>query len=132
MSPHGPRVLVVEDDPRSKEELADVIQREGWEFHVADTVEEALAAAGDLAPEVIVVEPRTERGACVSLLEKLRQRGAWAPVLFYTDDPACDDQFALEHGASRLVSKAAGARALRDAIAHDPRETGVPSTKGTL
>jgi imidazoleglycerol-phosphate dehydratase len=24
------------------------------------------------------------------------------------------------------------ARALRDAIAHDPRETGVPSTKGSL
>jgi DNA-binding response OmpR family regulator len=118
LRPHGPRVLVVEDDPRSKEVLADVIQREGWEFHVADTVEEALAAASDLAPEVIVVEPRTERGACATLLEKLRQRGAWSPVLFHTDDLACDAQFALEHGASGVVAKSAGPGVLRDAIAH--------------
>lgn len=117
MSPLGPRVLVVEDDPRSKEVLADVIQREGWEFHVADTVEEALAATSDLAPEVIVVEPRAEQGACGSLLMKLRQRGAWTPVLLYTDDATCDEQFALEHGASGHVAKREGPGALRDAIA---------------
>ena len=117
MSPMGPRILVVEDDPRTKEALADLIQSEGWEFHVADTVEEALAATGDLGPEVIVVEPRCDQGGAGSLLFKLRQRGEWTPVLLYTDDPAYDEQYALEHGASDVIPKAAGPAALRDSIA---------------
>ena len=117
MSPQGPRILVVDDDPRSKEVLADVIQGEGWEYHVADTVEEALAAAGDLGPEVIVIEPRAEGGAAASLLVTLRLRGEWAPVLLYTDDPEYDEQYALEHGASGVVAKAGGPGALRDPIA---------------
>lgn len=117
MSPHGPRILLVDDDARTKESLADLIQGEGWVFDVADTVEEALAAVEDLGPEAIVLEPRADGGRAVSLLVSLRQRSAWTPVVLYTDDPAYDDQYALEHGASRVVRKAGGLMSLRDAIA---------------
>ncbi len=117
MSPHGPRILVVDDDPTSKESLADLIQGEGWEFHVADTAEEARAAVDELAPEVIVLEPRAENRRAADLLVTLRQGSTWTPVILYTDDPACDGQFALEHGASGVVAKAAGPGALRDAVA---------------
>lgn len=118
MSPQGPRILVVDDDPNSKEFLADLIQGEGWEFHVADTAEEARAAVDDVAPEVIVLEPRAEAGRAGDLLVTLRQGATWTPVLLYTDDPACDAQYALEHGAAGVVRKADGPRALLEPIAH--------------
>ena len=117
MSPIGPRILLVDDDARTKEELAHMIQSEGWAFDVADTVEEALAAVEDLGPEVIVLEPRAEAGRAVSLLVSLRQRSAWTPVILHTDDPAYDEQYALEHGASRVVRKSGGLEPLRAAIA---------------
>lgn len=117
MSPHGPRILVVDDDPTSKESLADLIQGEGWVVHVADTVEEALVAVGDVEPEVIVLEPRADAGRAASLLVSLRRRSAWIPVVLYTDDARCDAQYALEHGASGVVRKAAGPAALRRPIA---------------
>jgi DNA-binding NtrC family response regulator len=117
LSPHGPRILVVDDDPTSKESLADVIQGEGWEFHVADTIEEARAAVDDVAPEVIVIEPRAEKGRVADLLITLRQNRTWTPVLLYTDDPAYDDQYALEHGASGVIRKSGGPAALREPIA---------------
>ena len=117
MSPHGPRVLLVDDDARTKEVLADMIQGEGWTFDVADTVEEALAAVEDLDPEAIVLEPAADGGKARSLLVSLRRRAAWIPVLLYTDDPAIDAQYSLEHGASDVVRKAAGIDALRAAIA---------------
>jgi DNA-binding NtrC family response regulator len=117
VSPQGPRILVVEDDMKSKEVLADLIQGEGWEFHVANTVEEALAAIGDLEPEVIVIEPRADEGRAASLLVTMRQRNTWTPVLLHTDDPQYDEQFALEHGVSGIVRKSAGPTALREPIA---------------
>ena len=117
MSPHGPRILLVDDDAHTKETLADMIQGEGWVFDVADTVEEALAAVEDLDPEAIVLEPAADGGKAVTLLVSLRRRAAWIPVLLHTDDPAYDAQYALEHGASDVVRKAAGVEALRAAIA---------------
>jgi len=117
MSPNGPRILVVDDDAAMKEALADMVQSEGWEFDVADTVDEALAAVEDLGPEAIVLEPRADGGRAISLLILLRQRSAWTPVILFTDDPAYDDQYALEHGASEIVRKAGGLAPLRDVIA---------------
>ncbi len=117
MSPHGPRILLVDDDAHTKETLADMIQREGWMFDVANTVEEALAAVEDLDPEAIVLEPAADGARAVSLLVSLRRRAAWIPVLLYTDDPAYDEQYVLEHGASEIVRKSAGLDALRVAIA---------------
>ena len=117
MSPHGPRILLVDDDAHTKESLADMIQGEGWVFDVADTVEEALAAVDDLDPEAIVLEPGADGGRAVSLLVSLRRNAAWIPVLLHTDDPANDEQFVLEHGARDLVRKSAGVDALRAAIA---------------
>jgi DNA-binding response OmpR family regulator len=117
LSPHGPRILVVDDDPTGRETLADLIHGEGWEFHVADTAEEARAAVDDLAPEVIVLEPRADGGRAQTLLVSLRQNRTWTPILLYTDDAAYDEQYALEHGASGVIRKAGGPAALCAPIA---------------
>ena len=63
MSPLGPRILLVDDDPRTQELLADLIQGEGWVFDVADTVEEAKALlhTNDEDFMILVVEAAANR-----------------------------------------------------------------------
>ncbi|MGH7727129.1 MAG: response regulator [Candidatus Eiseniibacteriota bacterium] len=128
MKPGGPRILVVDDDPDMKDALAGMIQSEGWSFYEASTVEEALAAVSDVEPDVIVLEPRTEGGNCESLLVTLRRDNEWIPVLLHTSEPAVDEQYALEHGASGLERKPEGMEGLKTRIAKllDSQQTDRP------
>ncbi len=116
MSPSGPRILLVSSDSVAKEFLADSIQSEGWRCDVADTVEEALAAASDLEPDVIVLDPRADDGRAIELLVSLRRAVVWTPVLLWTDEPEFDEGYALEHGATGIVPAGDGFTPLRDAI----------------
>jgi DNA-binding NtrC family response regulator len=121
-------VLVIDDDPLVKESLSAMIEREGWSFYSADNAEEAVAAVNDLVPEVIVLEPRTDMGKAAGLLVDVHQAGTWIPVILYTSDPAIDDTYALEHGASGLLRKPIGQALLRERIAEllNRRETDRP------
>lgn len=128
MRPGGPRILVIDDDPAVKEELSAMIEREGWSFYGADTVEEAVAAVNDLSPEVIVLEPRTEGGRAGALLVDVHQAATWIPVVLHTADPAVNESYALEHGASGLLRKPGGVALLRERISEllKARETDRP------
>ena len=108
MKPGGPRILVIDDDPASKDALADLIQSEGWSFYEANGTEEALAAADDVEPEVIVLDPVAEAGKCGDLLVTLRRNHEWIPVVLYTADERFDHAWALEHGASGVERKPRG------------------------
>src|SRR5262249_12591263 len=122
------RILVVDDDTGQRLRLAEMIGREGWSFYGAESVEEALAAARDVEPEVIVLDPGLERGRGSGLLLSLRQSAEWVPILLLTDDPKIADQWALEHGASGLTRKPGGLAELRARIAElvDRRATDRP------
>ena len=128
MRPGGPRILVIDDDPYAKEELSAMIEREGWSFYGADTVEEAVAAVNDVAPEVIVLEPRADGGRAGALLVDVHQAGGWIPVVLHTADPKIDNAYALEHGASGLLRKPGGTAALKERIAEllNAKETDRP------
>ena len=128
MKPGGPRVLVIDDDPRVKESLSAMIEREGWSFYGADNVEEAVAAVNDVQPEVIVLEPRADNGRALSMLIDVHQAGVWIPVILYTSDSTIDDAWALEHGASGLMRKPLGEALLRERIGEllNGRETDRP------
>jgi DNA-binding NtrC family response regulator len=128
LKPGGPRVLVIDDDPLVKESLSAMIESEGWSFYSADNVEEAVAAVNDIAPEVIVLEPRADKGKAAALLVDVHQAGGWIPVILHTADPSIDDAYALEHGASGLMRKPMALAQLRARIAEllNPRETDRP------
>jgi len=128
LRPGGPRILVIDDDPYVKEELSAMIEREGWSFYGADTVEEAVAAVDDVVPEVIVLEPRADGGRAGALLVDVHQAGGWIPVVLHTADPKINDAYALEHGASGLLRKPGGTAALKDRIAEllNAKETDRP------
>jgi two-component system nitrogen regulation response regulator NtrX len=121
-------VLVIDDDPRVKESLSAMIEREGWSFYGADNVEEAVAAVNDVQPEVIVLEPRADNGRALSMLIDVHQAGIWIPVILYTSDSTIDDAWALEHGASGLMRKPLGQALLRERIGEllNGRETDRP------
>jgi DNA-binding NtrC family response regulator len=116
LKPGGPRILVIDDDPASKDALADLIQSEGWSFFDANGTEEALAAADDVEPEVIVLDPVCESGKAADLLVSLRRNHEWIPVVLYTADPRIDQAWALEHGASGVERKPKGLPRLREKI----------------
>lgn len=116
MKPGGPRILVIDDDPASKDALADLIQTEGWSFFEASGAEEALAAVDDVEPEVIVLDPSSESGKAGDLLVSLRRNHEWIPVVIYTADPDVDEAWALEHGASGVERKPRGLPGLRGRI----------------
>jgi len=121
-------VLVIDDDPRVKEALSTMIEREGWSFYGADNVEEAVAAVNDIQPEVIVLEPRADNGRAATMLIDVHQAGVWIPVVLYTSDSTVDDTWALEHGASGLMRKPLGEALLRERIGEllNGRETDRP------
>ena len=128
MKPGGPHILVIDDDPEVKAELSAMIESEGWSFYGADTVEEAVAAVNDVAPEVIVLEPRTDGGRAAGLLVDVRQAGTWIPVVLHTSDASLSEAYALEHGASGLLLKPGGVAQLRERIGEllKPREMDRP------
>ncbi len=117
MKPGGPRILVIDDDPASKDALADLIQSEGWSFYDANGEEEAHAAVDDVEPEVIVLDPNADSGKATELLVSLRRNHEWIPVVLYTADPRFDHAWALEHGASGVERKPRGLTKLRERIA---------------
>jgi two-component system, NtrC family, response regulator AtoC len=68
------RLLVVEDDPAVRRSLAETLEAEGVEVHLACTAEEALARLAEVAPEVVLTDVRMPGMDGLSLLRVLRER----------------------------------------------------------
>jgi two-component system, NtrC family, response regulator AtoC len=68
------RLLLVEDDPAVRRSLAETLEAEGVEVHVACTAEEALARLAEVAPEVVLTDVRMPGMDGLSLLRLLRER----------------------------------------------------------
>jgi DNA-binding NtrC family response regulator len=68
------RLLLVEDDPAVRRSLAETLEAEGVEVHVACTAEEALDRLAEVAPEVVLTDVRMPGMDGLSLLRLLRER----------------------------------------------------------
>jgi DNA-binding NtrC family response regulator len=68
------RLLVVEDDPAVRRSLAETLEAEGVEVHLASTAEEALTRLAEVAPEVVLTDVRMPGMDGRSLLRVLRER----------------------------------------------------------
>lgn len=68
------RLLLVEDDPAVRRSLAETLEAEGVEVHLACTAEEALARLAEVAPEVVLTDVRMPGMDGLSLLRLLRER----------------------------------------------------------
>lgn len=100
------RVLVVEDEAQ----LADTVRRglnaEGFNVEVAVNGQDGLWAATESAFDVIVLDIMLPKLNGYQVVEQLRQRGVWTPILMLTaKDGEYDQADAFDLGADDYLTK---------------------------
>jgi len=100
------RILVVDDDPAVTSVLRRGLAYEGYAVQTAASGEEALTAARERYPDLVVLDILMPGISGLTVLERLRAADAQLPVLLLTakDTPA-DEVEGLERGADDYVVK---------------------------
>jgi DNA-binding NarL/FixJ family response regulator len=113
------RVLIVDADHRVRDSLSGLLGL-GEELEVvgrAGHPAAALELCADLAPDVVVVEPRLpDVAGGLALVAEVRARFPGTTVLVLSWPGAVTERTALTVGADGLLSKSAGPNELVDAI----------------
>ncbi|MFI6601920.1 response regulator transcription factor [Nonomuraea sp. NPDC050536] len=97
------RVLVVDDEPNIRALLSQTLRLVSFEVKTAETGAEAIAAARDFAPDLVVLDVMLED---FDGFEVARRLGERVPVLFLTARDAIEDRVrGLTLGADDYVAK---------------------------
>ena len=104
---HGPRVLVVEDEPLVRRSLMRLLRRHGFDTREATDVETALVLLRDDGPfSAIIGEARMSRSGGTPLLEAARDEHPDVPLVLLTTGPVLGPAIAaLRRGAFACVAK---------------------------
>ncbi len=103
----SPRILVVEDERKTRESLAEGLRLEQWEITtVASAADAQRLLDGHTAFDLAIFDWMLPDGDGLTLLRSLRERGIQLPVLMLTARSALDDRVAgLEGGADDYLPK---------------------------
>src|SRR3954470_22487970 len=100
------RVLVVEDEIKMAGLLRRGLSEEGLAVDVAGSGEDALLRASATEYDAIVLDVMLPGMSGFETCRKLRERGAWAPVLMLTARDSVEDRIAgLDGGADDYLTK---------------------------
>src|SRR3954449_2934400 len=100
------RVLVVEDEIKMAGLLRRGLVEEGLAVDLADSGEDALIRASATDYDAIVLDVMLPGISGFDTCRKLRERGAWAPVLMLTARDSVEDRIAgLDGGADDYLTK---------------------------
>jgi DNA-binding response OmpR family regulator len=106
-------ILIVDDEYAVARGIQYALEQEGYQVSVAGSGEEALAVAGALAPDLIILDVRMPGIDGFETLRRLRGDGSRAPVLMLTArDEEMDKVIGLEMGADDYMTKPYGLREL--------------------
>jgi two-component system KDP operon response regulator KdpE len=108
MSPAGPRVLVVDDEPEILLALKSNLGRRGYEVVTAATGEEALAAYERARPELIVLDLALPGIDGLEVIRRVRAEAATPIVVLSALEDEPDKIEALDLGADDYVTKPFG------------------------
>ena len=86
------RVLVIEDDEETADQLKSCLQRNGYDVDVAANGEEGLARALNAAYSVMIVDRMMPRLDVINVIRRLREQGAGTPVLILSALGELDDR----------------------------------------
>lgn len=101
-----PRVLVVEDEEKTRDSLAEGLRLESWQVEVASTGEEALGVLDGRAFDLVVLDWMLPDRDGIEILRHLRQRGVHTPVLMLTARNTLNDRVVgLDSGADDYLPK---------------------------
>ena len=100
------RILVVDDEVNLATSLQRGLAAEGFSVDVAHDGEEALWAATEQAYDLVVLDLMLPKLNGYKVVERLRQRGVWTPILMLTaKDGEYDQADALDLGADDYLTK---------------------------
>ena len=101
-----PRILVVDDDPAVISVLRRGLAYEGFAVETAGSGQEALAAARERYPDLVILDVMMPGMDGLAVLERLRAADAQLPVLLLTaKDTTADEVAGLHRGADDYVVK---------------------------
>ena len=110
-------ILIVEDEYAVARGVQYALQQEGYEVTVAPTGEAGLTIAGEIAPDLVILDVRLPGIDGFELLRRLRATGFKSPVLMLTArDDEVDKVIGLELGADDYLTKPFGLRELMSRI----------------
>jgi len=102
----SPRVLVVEDEAKTRESIAEALRLEGWTVGEAGHGREMLALLEAQTFDLVILDWMLPGRDGLELLQHVRNRGAQTPVLMLTARGGVDDRVVgLESGADDYVVK---------------------------
>jgi DNA-binding response OmpR family regulator len=105
-APPPPRVLVVEDEEKTRDSLAEGLRLETWNVETAATGEEALGSIERKPFDLVVLDWMLPDHDGLEILRQLRQRGRETPVLMLTARNTLNDRVAgLDNGADDYLPK---------------------------
>jgi DNA-binding response OmpR family regulator len=101
-----PHVLVVEDEQKTRDSVAEGFRLEDWRVTTAVTGDEALATLEDRAFDLLILDWMLPGRDGMSVLQHIRARGNQTPVLLLTARQSLVDRVAgLEGGADDYLPK---------------------------
>ena len=110
---HGRRkILMVEDEASITDPLSEALEREGYDSAVARTAAEGVSLAGELAPDLVLLDVMLPDGSGYDVCRELR-RDSEVPIIMLTARGEETDRIVgLEVGADDYVLKPFSAREL--------------------
>lgn len=100
------RILLVEDDPKTREMVALYLQREGYDVATADDGVSALEVAKEREPHLVVLDLMLPRMDGLAVCRALRQSAAVPGIIMVTARTTEDDKLTgLDLGADDYVTK---------------------------
>lgn len=105
-TPNIPRVLIVEDEQKTRESLAEGLRMENWEVATAGNGNEAIAALRKDACDLVVLDWMLPDRDGIEVLQQLRGSGQHTPVLMLTARSTLNDRvIGLDSGADDYLPK---------------------------
>jgi DNA-binding response OmpR family regulator len=99
-------VVLADDDPAITKNLAPILERSGFQIHVATDGLAALAAIKRLDPDLCVLDVVMPEPDGREVLRTIRRAGWWRPVILLTRVGASGERaMALDEGADDYVNK---------------------------
>jgi DNA-binding response OmpR family regulator len=76
----GKKILIADDEPNIVVSLEFLMRQRGYVVRVATTGEEALAAVGEFAPDLILLDVMMPRMSGYDLCQRVRENPAWQRI----------------------------------------------------
>jgi two-component system response regulator RegX3 len=117
-------ILMVEDEASITEPLAEALDREGFATRVAPTVADALSAAEEEMPDLVLLDVMLPDGSGYDVARALRERSKVPIIMLTARGEETDRIVGLELGADDYIVKPFSAREVAARIRAVLRRTG--------